>query len=194
VLDELLDWNQAAQFAIANSFYTTYLLTHVPAGIISDKFGGKYVLGFSILSASIIALLTPKSVQLSGGHYFVMILSRSCSGLALGMIFPSVNSLIANWAPARDRGKLSGFPFAGSQIGLALDQVVTNMLVIQSKTWSSPFYLYGSFGIVWFLVWHLVAASNPRFSRYITAQELDYFKREMGENLSRRDPISPVLF
>lgn len=48
---------------ILASFYIGYVITHVPGGILAEKFGGKYTLSLGILSTAIFTLLTPFAVD-----------------------------------------------------------------------------------------------------------------------------------
>jgi MFS family permease len=113
-----------------------------------------------------------------------MMVSRICTGLGIGMVFPCLNSLLSNWAPARERCTLSSIPFASTQLSTVINHALTNYMIMKSNTWSTPYYVYGSIGIAWSLVWHLTADSAPWTSSLISQHELDYLKREMGENLS----------
>lgn len=48
---------------ILASFYIGYVITHVPGGILAEKFGGKYTLSLGILSTAIFTLFTPMAVE-----------------------------------------------------------------------------------------------------------------------------------
>lgn len=45
------------------SFYIGYVITHVPGGILAEKFGGKWTLSLGILSTAIFTILTPLAVE-----------------------------------------------------------------------------------------------------------------------------------
>lgn len=57
------DWSQQLQGLILSSFYWGYILTHVPGGIVSTKFGGKYTLLAGVIIATVFTLLTPVAVE-----------------------------------------------------------------------------------------------------------------------------------
>lgn len=46
-----------------SSFFCGYALTHLPAGVISDRVGGKYTMGLGILIPSVVTFLTPLSIE-----------------------------------------------------------------------------------------------------------------------------------
>lgn len=58
------EWSQAQQGYILSSFYIGYVLTHVPGGMIAEKYGGKWTLSLGILSTAIFTILTPIAVEL----------------------------------------------------------------------------------------------------------------------------------
>lgn len=53
------DWDEKTQGEILSAFYYGYIITHLPGGILSQRFGGKHTMGFGILSTAIFTLLTP---------------------------------------------------------------------------------------------------------------------------------------
>lgn len=77
--DKLYDWDQTTQGLILSSFYWGYVITHMPGGIIAEKFGGKYSLGIGILCTAIFTLLTPLVVGF--GDYKWLIGLRVLEGL-----------------------------------------------------------------------------------------------------------------
>lgn len=81
VVDDLYPWTVQQQGLILSSFYWGYVLTHIPGGVIAEKFGGKYVLGLGILSTSIFTLLTPLIVYATEGNWVWVVALRVCEGL-----------------------------------------------------------------------------------------------------------------
>lgn len=53
------EWSESLQGIILSSFFWGYVITHIPGGLLAEKFGGKYVLSLGILSTAIFTLLTP---------------------------------------------------------------------------------------------------------------------------------------
>lgn len=51
------------QGIILSSFYWGYALSHFPGGFLVQKYGGKYVLAFSILFSGILSCAVPVCVQ-----------------------------------------------------------------------------------------------------------------------------------
>lgn len=57
------DWSEEMQGIILSSFYWGYALSHFPGGFLVQKYGGKYVLAFSILFSGILSCAVPVCVQ-----------------------------------------------------------------------------------------------------------------------------------
>lgn len=53
------DWDEKTQGWVLSSFYYGYILTHLPGGVLSQRFGGKHTMGIGILSTAVFTLLTP---------------------------------------------------------------------------------------------------------------------------------------
>ena len=92
-----------------------YLITHLPGGMLSERFGGKYSLGLGILSTAIFTLLTPVAVK-EGGKTGLIFL-RVLMGLGEGTTFPALNAMLAQWTPPEERSKIGSLVFAGAQLG-----------------------------------------------------------------------------
>lgn len=65
------NWSQSQQGYILSSFYIGYVLTHVPGGVIAERYGGKWTLSLGILSTAIFTILTPLAVELGMCIQFV---------------------------------------------------------------------------------------------------------------------------
>lgn len=89
---------------VLSSFYIGYVLTHVPGGLIAEKYGGKWTLSLGILSTAIFTILTP-IITVNGG-YVALVVLRVLMGLGEGTTFPALNVLLASWVPETERSKL----------------------------------------------------------------------------------------
>lgn len=57
------EWSEQLQGVILGAFFWGYVITHIPGGILSEKFGGKYTLGLGILSTAIFTIITPVTIH-----------------------------------------------------------------------------------------------------------------------------------
>lgn len=76
---DLYDWDEQTQGIILSAFYYGYILTHLPGGILAEKFGGKYSLGLGVLSTAIFTMLTPWVART--GDWKMLVLLRIMVGL-----------------------------------------------------------------------------------------------------------------
>jgi MFS transporter, ACS family, solute carrier family 17 (sodium-dependent inorganic phosphate cotransporter), other len=108
------EWSQALQGVILSSFYWGYIVTHVPGGMLVEKFGGKVALLAGIAATSVLTFLTPLSITLGGST--LLIINRIIMGLCQGFIYAAVFGLLATWIPLRERTTLGVFVLSGIQV------------------------------------------------------------------------------
>jgi len=71
-------WEKSLQGHILSSFYYGFFISHIPGGLLAQRFGGKWVLaGFFSLSA-VATLLTPVAARI---HVGVLIMLRVLCGI-----------------------------------------------------------------------------------------------------------------
>jgi MFS transporter, ACS family, solute carrier family 17 (sodium-dependent inorganic phosphate cotransporter), other len=108
------EWSEFTQGLILSSFYMGYIITHVPGGMLVEKFGGKITLLSGIVATSILTALTPASILLGGSN--LLIANRVVMGLCQGFIYASVFGLLSTWIPLRERTTLGIFVLSGIQV------------------------------------------------------------------------------
>ncbi len=74
------------------------------------------------------------------------------------------------WVPVRERSRSLALVYSGMFIGSILGLGCSPTL-IQALGWPSVFYIFGSLGIVWFIVWRNRAASTPSEDPELSAPE-----------------------
>ncbi|XP_035775354.1 putative inorganic phosphate cotransporter isoform X1 [Anopheles albimanus] len=183
------DWDEELQGIILSSFYWGYVITHIPGGMLAEKFGGKWTLSLGILSTAIFTLITPWAVQSGGSTALIVI--RVLMGLGEGTTFPALSALMATWIPAKERSKLGSLVFGGGQVGTILGNLLSGVLLHNIEGWSSVFYFFGGLGILWFVIFTLLCYSDPESHPFISEKEKDYLKRELG-TLERDRTLPPT--
>lgn len=99
---------------ILSSFYIGYMITHIPGGILAERFGSKYTLCLGILFSAIFTLITPVVVENCGAKGFIIL--RILMGLVQGTLFPALTMLLASWVPQTERAKIGTFVLGGGQV------------------------------------------------------------------------------
>lgn len=150
-------WDATTQGAIMAAFFIGYLTLQVPAGLLADRFGGKWVLGLGVLLWSIFTLLTPPA---AAWGLTALVVCRFFMGMAEAVTWPSIYALYAKWVPEDRRATAVGFMNSGIAGGSVIALVATPYL-IEGWSWQSAFYLYGAIGLVWFACWGPTTRSAP---------------------------------
>ncbi|XP_054284537.1 putative inorganic phosphate cotransporter isoform X1 [Macrosteles quadrilineatus] len=183
------DWDEKTQGYILSAFFWGYVLTHIPGGLLAERFGGKQTLGLGILSTSILTILTPFAAR-AGPRW--LITTRFVEGLGEGTTFPALNVLLAQWVPPMERGKLGALVFAGNQIGTVVSSTLTGvMLQHWDGDWPFVFYLFGVLGVVWYVVFCFLCYNDPASHPYISTEEREYLSETIG-CLKRRENLAPT--
>ena len=73
------DWSKTTQSTILASFFYGYIVTQIPGGLLSDRFGGRRVFGIGVFIAAITTLLFPVCARTSVVLVYVL---RVVLGLA----------------------------------------------------------------------------------------------------------------
>lgn len=190
ISDKVFTWSSADSEIMSSGFFGGYLVGHMPGGILADLYGGKSVMSASIFGTSIITMITPIVMKTTEGGVIEITVVRFLVGVFVGMLFPCAHSIISQWGPVRDRGKLTGIIFVASQCSIVLNNVLTRRFIYTIGSWSAPYYLYGGMGILFLLFWQLFGTSYPGDSRLIDRDEFIYLQIELGKKFLRKFVIA----
>ncbi|KAK6302076.1 hypothetical protein J4Q44_G00281290 [Coregonus suidteri] len=144
------------------------------------------VFGFAIVATSCLNMLIPSAART---HIGCVILVRICQGLVEGVSYPACHGIWAKWAPPLERSRLATTAFCGSYAGAVIAMPLAGVLV-QYSGWSSVFYVYGSFGIFWYLFWILVSYESPAAHPTITEEEQKYIEEAIGMSAANATPVT----
>jgi ACS family sodium-dependent inorganic phosphate cotransporter len=187
--DRLYDWDETTQGLILSSFYWGYAITHLPGGVLAEKFGGKYTLGLGILSTAVFTLVTPAVIYASDGNWVVLVVLRVIEGLGEGTTYPALNALLAQWVPLDERAKMGTLVYAGGQIGTIISNVISGSLIKATQDWASVFYLFGGLGLLWVVIWMLICYSDPQSHPFISEKEKTYLEKELSRVTNEKKTI-----
>lgn len=139
-------------------------------GIAADRLGGKLVLGLGVVWWSMATVLTPIAAHIS---LPVLLGMRALMGIGEGVAMPAMNNMLSRWVPASERSRSLALVYSGMYTGSMLGLGISPGL-IASSGWPSVFYIFGGFGVVWWLIWTFRASSTPAESRTIDPAELKF--------------------
>ncbi|KAB0398886.1 hypothetical protein E2I00_007753, partial [Balaenoptera physalus] len=182
------NWDPETVGLIHGSFFWGYIVTQIPGGFISNKFAANRVFGAAIFLTSTLNMFIPSAARV---HYGCVMCVRILQGLvepAMGcgvsghrlwseadwpqllFVFDHMNS---KWF---ERACMTTGSYAGAVIAMPLAGVL-----VQYMGWASVFYIYGMFGIIWYMFWLLQAYECPAVHPTISHEERTYIETSIGE-------------
>ncbi|KAF2974813.1 hypothetical protein EK904_001681 [Melospiza melodia maxima] len=174
------NWDPETVGLIHGSFFWGYIVTQIPGGFISNKLAANRVFGAAIFLTSTLNMIIPSAARV---HYGCVMFVRILQGLVEGVTYPACHGMWSKWAPPLERSRLATTSFCGSYAGAVVAMPLAGVLV-QYIGWSSVFYIYGMFGIVWYVFWLLHAYESPAVHPTITSEERIYIETSIGEGAS----------
>ncbi|XP_052759327.1 putative inorganic phosphate cotransporter [Galleria mellonella] len=184
------EWSEATQGLILGSFYYGYVLTHLPGGMLAERFGGKWVLGLGLLSTAVCTIITPVTVKVGGAT--ALFILRVIEGLGEGPTMPGLMAVLSRWAPKAERARFGAIVFGGAQIGNIAGSYFSG-LVMHNGSWENVFYLFGGIGLLWFVLWTVLCYSTPNTHPFISDSEKKFLNENVDSlkhiNAQKMDPI-----
>ncbi|CAG2165540.1 unnamed protein product [Oppiella nova] len=177
------NWDDKQQALVLGSFFYGYVLTQIPAGIAVERFGAKWMFGFSLLISGILSLLGPLCAKWGQDSIVPFMVTRLGQGLAQGVILPSMNTMIAQWMPKMERSRAMSIIFAGSSLGSVVSLPLTGYLCDESFLggWPAIFYVLGISACIWFVFWILFVFDSPDSHPFISQSEYDLICSGQGD-------------
>ncbi|XP_059968957.1 vesicular glutamate transporter 3 isoform X2 [Mesoplodon densirostris] len=171
------NWDPETVGLIHGSFFWGYIVTQIPGGFISNKFAANRVFGAAIFLTSTLNMFIPSAARV---HYGCVMCVRILQGLVEGVTYPACHGMWSKWAPPLERSRLATTSFCGSYAGAVIAMPLAGVLV-QYMGWASVFYIYGIFGIIWYMFWLLQAYECPAVHPTISHEERTYIETSIGE-------------
>ncbi|VVC43100.1 Major facilitator superfamily,Major facilitator superfamily domain [Cinara cedri] len=166
-------WTTSQQGYVLSSFFYGYVITQIPFGILSKKYGAKYFLGIGMLINSVFGFLVPLSANFG---IFSLITIRFIQGLGEGPIVPCTHALLAKWIPPTERSRMGAFVYAGAQFGTVISMPLSGVLSEYGFAggWPSIFYVFGAIGTLWSVAFLWLVHEDPESHPTIPHDERKY--------------------
>ncbi|XP_058808281.1 putative inorganic phosphate cotransporter [Phymastichus coffea] len=184
---EIYSWNEETQGLILSSFYWGYVVTHLPGGLISEKYGGKHTYGLGIFLTAVFTLVTPLSVLWAESTGLIVV--RVLMGLGEGVTYPAISFLLAQWIPPDEISRTGTFVYAGQLLGTIYANSISGMILQHTGNWQSVFYIIGGVSAVWYIFWLILCYNNPREHPFISESELNYLNEQLSHTNEKSPPI-----
>jgi MFS family permease len=114
------------------------------------------VLSVSFLLWSGASLLTPADGRRTGALY----LCRTLVGTAMGVVFPSIHSILVRWIPIHERSRAVSLFTSGMYFGSALGMLVLPRVIAAYGPGYVPIAI-GATGLLWLALWSRFATRQP---------------------------------
>ncbi|CAK8673452.1 unnamed protein product [Clavelina lepadiformis] len=185
------NWDSNQKSLVLGAFFYGYIVTQIPGGYLASKFGGKLLLGGGVLCTSLLTLLTPIAARTS---FALLIVVRILEGIGEGVTFPATHAIWGAWAPTMERSRLTAFTYAGVHLGTVIAQPISGILCASNVMggWPSAFYIFGIIGVVWCVIWFLLAQNYPSQCKWISKEELSYIESHMERAKSFKVPWKEI--
>mmetsp|Transcript_4901 Transcript_4901/g.9777 ORF Transcript_4901/g.9777 Transcript_4901/m.9777 type:complete len:531 (-) Transcript_4901:1549-3141(-) len=161
-------WSPTVIGLVQSSFFYGYLLSQLPGGYASTKFGGRNVLYFAVISFSLSTMCIPFAASTIPGLF----LSRAAVGFGEGLLPAAVTDLIARTVQPSQRSGATSFVFGALQVGSLVGLTLAPTL-IDVWGWPSVFYMFGGGGLLFFIWWNQVLTEIEKTTPGIFAPVVD---------------------
>jgi ACS family hexuronate transporter-like MFS transporter len=166
-------------------FLLAYAIMYAGGGRIMDWLGTRIGYAAMIVWWSAANFLTGTATSLLGlGTY------RFLLGVGEGGGFPGSGKAVAEWFPPKERSLAFGVFNTGSAVGAVIAPPLIALLV-GTLGWRWVFFITGSLGFVWAMVW-LKFYDPPAKSRFVSAAERDFIESSLKHSQSSPGDAPPV--
>ncbi len=166
---------------IFSAFVWSYALFQIPGGWLGDRFGPRRVLTalFAYWSLTVAFLGTATGLSSLASIRFL-------TGIGEAGAFPTATRSMQLWFPRHERGLVQGISHSASRLGAAIAPPVA-VAIITAFGWRWVFYVCGSLGLLWSVLWFAYYRNMPEEQRSVTDGELAYI-RGVDENGNIKPP------
>ncbi len=149
-----------------SAFILSYGLFQVPLGLWGDKAGQRKVLSIIVLWWSMFTIFTGMA-----GGFAALIVIRFLFGVGEAGAYPCMTGTIGRWFPKTETAKAQGYIWAASRVGGALTPFIVIPVII-AFGWRTAFYILGSLGFIWVVVWYFWFRNFPAQMKGIKEAEI----------------------
>jgi sugar phosphate permease len=158
--------SKSAMGLVLAAFTWAYALGQIPSGWLGDRFGPKRVL------AIIMTLWSATAVMTGAAFGFASLFgARFLLGLSESGAFPVASRGMQLWFPRVERGRIQGTTHFFSRFAVAVTPFIAGSILV-AFGWRSIFYIFGSLGILWALVFSFFYRNLPEEHKGVNRAEL----------------------
>lgn len=151
---------------IFGAFLLTYALFEIPGAWYGDFAGPRKGLMRIVVGWSAFTALTG-----AAWSYWSMYAVRLLFGVGEAGAFPIITKSFATWLPAVERTKAQGILWTAARWGGAFTPLLV-VWVLQYVSWRQSFFLFGSLGVLWAVLFYSWYRDSPQEHPGVNAAEL----------------------
>lgn len=172
-----------------SAFAWAYVLAHVPAGWLVDRFGVKSTVLAGLLLWSVVTMFMA-SASWFAQPFMVLLLARLLLGAFESPVGPAASRIIAAWFPTAERGVAGSIFNCGQYIALVVFTPLMGLLD-HLFGWEHIFAVMGVLGIAFAAIW-LVFYEAPSKDRRLKGSELAHIRdggglADLGGNTGKEE-------
>lgn len=180
------NWTTSEQSLLLGSYFWGYLFTTLPGGLLAEWIGGRSVVGWTMAASAILTAVIPLCAGLS---YWLVFILRFATGVAGGVLYPALHSIIAKWAPPNEKGKFVS-ALLGGTFGTVITWPVAGILM-ETLGWVYAFYIPALVTFALTIVWFYVISDTPAEHPRIRTEEKEYIQKAIGDTVSNKKEFPP---
>jgi ACS family hexuronate transporter-like MFS transporter len=155
VVVPILNMKMSQAGAFMSAFYIGYVITQIPAGVLADYFGIKFILAFSL----VVEGLSTFGMGYIGSYESGFAL-RVVTGLGAGAVFAACARALMEWFAPKERGTAFGLLLGAPSAGILLSGLIVPA-INKSFGWEAAFQAVGAATVVvGIIVFFLVKTSS----------------------------------
>jgi ACS family hexuronate transporter-like MFS transporter len=155
-------WTNERFALVIIAFRLAYTVGQPVMGRFLDRIGTRDGLTLGVVWYSVAAMLTSLATGLRSFCAFRFLL-----GAGEAANWPGATKAVAEWFPRRERGWAVALFDSGSSFGAAIAVVLVPFLYARLGGWRPAFFLIGTLGLLWLLLWrrsYYPPETHPRLS------------------------------
>ncbi|XP_055314153.1 sialin-like isoform X2 [Sitodiplosis mosellana] len=180
------DWTKSEQSLVLGAFFAGSCVSTFPAGFLAEWFGGPLTTTIALIISLILTALTPAMSDIS---VWALYANRLILGVAGGVFFPALHSVVSKWAPPDEKGK-----FVAALLGGNLGTVFTFQLtgiITGLYGWRTVFYGQAVLVLIITILWVALVSGTPRSHHFISEEEVQYIENSLGSTVSKEKKVPP---
>ncbi|HTH82527.1 MAG TPA: MFS transporter [Mucilaginibacter sp.] len=185
MLEKQFHWSETDFSHIVMAFTAAYAIGLISFGWVIDKVGTKIGYSVSIAFWGLMGMLHALARSVFGFS-----LARVGLGLGEAGNYPAAMKTVAEWFPKKERALATGIFNAGTSFGVVLALAIVPW-ILTHYNWQYVFWITGSFGFVWLILWWLFYDIPSKQKRLTTAEhELITSGQEAANQVEGDVPVS----